>query len=277
MQNALHLSDEEFKLISGLVYDRFGINLGEHKRALVMARLHKVLHKGGFSNFKEYYEYVVRDTSGHALLTLIDRISTNHTFFFREQEHFDFFKEVALAQIVEALRKSGKSDLRIWCAGCASGEEPYTLAMILSNYFNDDFSDLDIGILATDISVTALNKAADGVYKADKLREVPSWYKQRYFIPLKDGHLAVKQEIKEIILFRRLNLVRNEYPFKGQFHTIFCRNVMIYFDNATRQALVERFHRYLAPDGYLIIGHSESIDRSLGYFKRVRPSIYQKT
>jgi chemotaxis protein methyltransferase CheR len=277
MEAAFHLSDEEFKLISRLVYDRFGINLGEHKRTLVVARLHKVLHGGGFSSFKEYYEHVVRDVSGHALLTLIDRISTNHTFFFREQEHFDFFKNIALSQILGTLRKSGRTDLRIWCAGCASGEEPYTLAMVLSDYFSDDFGDLDIGILATDISVTALKKATDGIYQADKLGEVPSWYRQRYFVPLKDGYLAVKQELKDMVLFRRLNLMRNEYPFKGQFHAIFCRNVMIYFDNATRQSLVERFYRYLAPDGYLIIGHSESIDRSPGYFKRVRPSVYQKT
>lgn len=277
MEDAFHLTDEEFRLISRLVYERFGINLGEHKRTLVVARLHRVLHRGGFSSFKEYYEHVVRDASGHALLTLIDRISTNHTFFFREQEHFEFFREVALGQILEALRNKSTSEIRIWCAGCASGEEPYTLAMILSDYFGDDFDDLDIGILATDISVSALKKAMDGIYQADKLGEVPSWYRQRYFVSFKNGHLAVNQSIKEMVLFRRLNLIQNDYPFRGRFHAIFCRNVMIYFDNATRQALVERFHRYLEPGGYLIIGHSESIDRASGLFKRIKPSVYQKT
>jgi chemotaxis protein methyltransferase CheR len=277
MEDTLRLTDEEFKLISKLVYDKFGINLGDHKRTMIIARLHKILNTGGFASFKEYYDHVIRDRSGHALLTLVDRISTNHTFFFREHDHFDFFKEVALPEITKTLQQKSKAEIRIWCAGCASGEEPYTLAMVLCEYFGNDFADLDVGILATDISVTALEKAMEGVYPAEKLTGVPSWYRQRYFVPFKNGHLAVRQNLKDMILFRRLNLIRDDYPFKGRFHTIFCRNVMIYFDNTTRQALVERFHRYLEPGGYLIVGHSESIDRSLDLFKRVRPSVYQKT
>ncbi|MEW6171652.1 MAG: protein-glutamate O-methyltransferase CheR [Bacillota bacterium] len=275
MENLAQITDEEYWLIKNLVYDRFGINLGEHKRALVIARLQKVLHTGRFLSFKDYYDHVMRDPSAQSLLTLIDRISTNHTYFFREKEHFEFFKTTLLPQVREISRKS-KPDVRIWSAGCSSGEEPYTLAMITSDYFGDDFSGIEVGILATDISVSALQKAEEGEYPAEKMSQVPVEFRQRYFTPLKNGNWAVKKNLKDIVLFRRLNLMRNEYPFKGRFQAIFCRNVMIYFDNAVRQELIKRFHRYIEPGGYLFIGQSESLDRSSGVFKYVKPSIYQK-
>lgn len=276
MVNTVRLTDEEFKLISSLVYERSGIKLGEKKRALIIGRLQKVLYSGGFTCFKEYYNHVVQDPSGRALLTLIDQISTNHTYFFREKEHFNFLSTAALPQITETLRKKQRRDIRIWCAGCSSGEEPYTLAMVVSEYFGDNILTVDTGILATDISVSALEKAAAGVYPAEKMSEVPLAYRQKYFLSLKDGSWAVKQNLKEMVLFRRLNLNRQEYPFKGLFQVIFCRNVMIYFDRATQKALVERFHRYTEPGGYLFIGHSETLDRSSGLYRYIQPSVYQK-
>lgn len=272
----LSLSQEEFQLISDLVQKKFGIHLGQHKRALIIGRLQKELQTGGFSSFKEYYDYVVKDPTGKALLTLIDRVSTNHTYFFREKNHFEFLVSSALPQIKENLNKKGKKDLRIWCAGCSSGEEPYTLAMILSEHFGDHLTNMDIGILATDISTSALEKAVKGVYPADKMSQVPPLYRQKHFTPLKDGSWVVKQNIKDLVVFRRLNLVGDSYPFKGLFHTILCRNVMIYFDDDTQKSLTKRFHRYMEPEGYLLIGHSESLDRSSGMYKYIKPSIYQK-
>ena len=269
------LTDLEFKLISTLVYDKFGINLSDEKRTLIVQRLQKVVSDGGFNSFKEYYEYVIREPSGEAMLTLVDRISTNHTFFFREKSHFDYLTSNVFPQISDLLLKKGSRDLRIWCAGCSSGEEPYTLSILASEFFAGGYA-MDTGILATDVSVTALEKAVTGIYQPGQFTQMPLIYRQKYFTPLKDGSWAVKQNIKDMVLFRRLNLMRTEYPFRGKFHMIFCRNVMIYFDKPTRQALIERFHRYTEPGGYLFIGHSETIDRTTGMYKYIQPAAYQK-
>lgn len=273
---ALRLNDEEFNLISSLVYSKFGIKLGEQKRALIIGRLQKVLHSGGFLNFKDYYNHVVSEPSGKALLTLVDKISTNHTFFFRENEHFDFLAENVLPSIIRENKNRLKPVVRIWCAGCSSGEEPYTVAMVLSEYFKSNISDIDIGILATDISVSALEKAEAGIYSDERMELVPLAYRQKYFQSLKDGSWEIKPNLKKMVLFRRLNLMRPDFPFKGLFHLIFCRNVMIYFDRDTQRDLIGRFHRYTEPNGYLFIGHSETLDRTTGLYKYIMPSIYQK-
>ncbi|MFX4262283.1 CheR family methyltransferase [Pelotomaculum propionicicum] len=273
---ALRLNDEEFNLISSLVYNKFGIKLGEQKRALIIGRLQKVLHAGGFLNFKDYYNHVVSEPSGKALLTLVDKISTNHTFFFRENEHFDFFSGHVLPNIIRENQNRSKVSIRIWCAGCSSGEEPYTLAMVLSEFFKSDLKDVDIGILATDISVSALEKAMAGIYPAERMELVPPAYRQKYFKSLKDGNWEIKPNLKKMVLFRRLNLIRPDFPFKGLFNLIFCRNVMIYFDKETQRDLISRFHRYTEPNGFLFIGHSETLDRSTGLYKYIMPSIYQK-
>lgn len=273
--NGLDLTEEEFHLISSLVYDKFGINLGEHKRSLVIERLQKVLRQGGFSSFTEYYYHVVQDATGHALLTLIDKISTNHTFFFREKEHFDILTATALPDVMRR-QPGGKQRLKVWSAGCSSGEEPYTLAMVISDFFGARINNLDLGLLATDISVTALEKATLGIYSETETSQVPPAFKHRYLMRLEDGSWAVKESVKKMILFRRLNLMRQTYPFKGKFHLIFCRNVMIYFDILTRKALLERYYNYLEPEGYLFVGHSESLDRSNGLFRYIQPAVYQK-
>ncbi len=273
---ALRLNDEEFNLISRLVYDKFGINLGEQKRALIIGRLQKVLHAGGFLSFKDYYQHVVSEPSGKALLTLVDKISTNHTFFFRENEHFEFLSNNILPDIIAAAQGRRKPAVRIWCAGCSSGEEPYTVAIVISEFLKNHIDDLDIGILATDISTSALEKAEAGIYPPDRMELVPMYYRHKYFEPSEGGNWRVKSNIKKMILFRRLNLIRQDFPFKGLFQLIFCRNVMIYFDKDTQRALVGRFHRYTEPGGYLFIGHSETLDRSSGLYKYVKPSIYRK-
>jgi len=274
--NGLRLTDEEFNLISRLVYDKFGINLSEQKRALIIGRLQKVLRLEGFASFKDYYHHVVSEPSGRALLTLVDKISTNHTFFFRENDHFEYFSSVILPQFIARQYKRPKADIRIWCAGCSSGEEPYTLAMVISEYFRNNAMDADIGILATDISISALEKGAEGVYPEERMSQVPLIYRKRYFNRQQDGAWAAKKELKEMVLFRRLNLIQQKYPFKGQFQVIFCRNVMIYFDKETQRSLINRFHRYTEPDGYLFIGHSETLDRSAGSYRYIHPSVYQR-
>ena len=271
------LSMEEFDLIRKLVYDRFGIHLNEQKKSLVVERLQKTLRTGQFESFRAYYDYVIRDRSGKALLELVDRISTNHTHFFREKDHFVFMQTTWLPALKKAAQTAGrKKDIRIWSAGCSSGEEPYTIAMLLADQFEMDGSGWDIGILATDISTTVLEKAQSGLYSDTQLEQVPDVFKRKFFRPSGEGLYTVTNAIKELVMFRRLNLMNKEYPFKGQFQIIFCRNVMIYFDEPVRNELLQRYHRYLEPDGYLFIGHSESIGRDNKYFRFIRPAIYQK-
>ncbi len=274
--NTTRLTDKEFRLISDLVYQKCGIKLGEQKRALVIGRLQKALRSGSFGSFMEYYDYVVKDQSGKALLDLVDRISTNHTFFFREKDHFDFLATVVLPEISERVRRKQKGGVRIWSAGCSSGEEPYTLAMVASEYYGDRILGADLGILATDISTGALEKATAGVYPDESMSAVSLAYRHKYFTRLKDGAWTANKILKDMVLFRRLNLIRRSYPFKGMFHVVFCRNVMIYFDKITQKALVERFYHYTEPGGYLFIGHSETLDRSTGLYKFIRPSVYKK-
>ena len=274
MINKLQITNQEFLLISKLIYDKFGIHLTEQKRTLIVERLQKILRFGNFANFQDYYDYVIRDTSGQALLQLIDRISTNHTYFFREKEHFEFLLSTVLPQLVEQHQLN--RELRIWCAGCSSGEEAYTLAMILHEFFREEVNKWKIGILATDISTTVLEKANAGIYNENQLDEMPVIYKHRYFRNMGDGNWTVKKLVKDLIMFRRLNLMNPDFPFKQQFQVILCRNVMIYFDNLTRQSLVKRFHRFLEQGGYFFVGHSETLVRPNIYYKYLKPAVYQK-
>ncbi len=272
----VHLSDREFRLLSELVYAKTGIILGEQKRSLIVGRLNKEVRRNGFESFAEYYDYVVGDRTGQALNTLIERISTNHTFFWRENDHYTFFRETVLPEFAKELRQSGSRDLRIWCAGCSSGEEPYTLAMLLQDYFGSELSKWDVGILATDISTRVLEIALRGVYRSENVEKLPVALRNAGMERIGEDEWRVRESIRKLVLFRKLNLMRSEYPFKGRFQVVFCRNVMIYFDTPTRQALVNRFHRYTEPGGYLFIGHSESLGRSNCPYTYLRPAIYRK-
>ncbi len=275
IENIVSLSDGEFRLIADLVYKRFGINLTEKKKALVKGRLHTLLKTKGFTSFRDYFEYVTNDKSGKALLSLIDRISTNHSYFFRESDHFDTLINVMIPQFLNKSTSQEKQELRIWSAGCATGEETYTLAMVLYNYFLQLDYRVDIGILGTDISVSALNNAITGVYKKNQLKNIPLMFR-KFFKKKTEEEFIVDERIKKLILFKRLNLIQENYPFKGKFHVIFCRNVMIYFDRKTKIELINRFYRYLHKGGYLVIGHSESLGREAGGFQYIQPTIYRK-
>jgi chemotaxis protein methyltransferase CheR len=207
---------------------------------------------------------------------LINRISTNHTFFFREKSHFDFFSRVTLPQAVERLKKRNTKDLRIWCAGCATGEEAYTLVMLLLEFFGTQYGAWDAGLLATDISTAALGTAQAGVYPAERTTLIPGDFKRKYFKKNPAGDWAVEDRLKKEIVYRRFNLMNEQFPFKKPFSAIFCRNVMIYFDQPTRDALVRRFYNHTEPGGYLFIGHAESLRRDSCPYEYVEPAIYRK-
>jgi len=274
--NVITIDDQEFAKLRELIYQRFGITLGEGKRTLVVGRLNKLLRRNGLNSFREYYDFVTSDRTGKALSSLVDNISTNHTFFYREQAHFEFLLETVLPELTRAAQLSGDKKLRIWCAASSSGEEPYTLAMLLLEHLKNDISNWDTGVLATDISDSILKVAQKGVYSNKNVAALPVNLRKKYFKQTPDGAWQVCQEVKDLVLFRRLNLIRTDFPFNGKFHVIFARNVMIYFDEATRKPLVERFYRYTHDGGYLFIGHAETLSRENRLYRFIKPAVYQK-
>ncbi len=273
---AIALSDKEFRLIRDFVYERFGINLTEQKRPLMAGRLQSVLQKLRLTSFKAYYDYLLQEPGGEGLTTLVNRISTNHTFFYREPAHFEFLQQEVLPKHMESAKRTGNKKLRIWCAGCSSGEEPYTLSMVLREYLRGELDSWDIGILATDISGRVLQIAQHGIYTEDSLSHLPKPYRQRYFKRTEAGSWAVVDSIKGMVVFRKFNLMRRTFPFNGKFDVIFCRNVMIYFDKATRSALVERFYKCTERGGYLFVGHSETLGRGECFYEYRKPATYRK-
>jgi chemotaxis protein methyltransferase CheR len=271
----IQITDSEFSDIARLVHERFGIALGEKKKALVRGRLSSLLRSGGYANFGEYYKSISADQSGRSLLTLVDRISTNHSYFFREADHFDYLVSEVLPLMERRMAGTRNARLHIWSAGSAAGEEPYTLAMILSEYLAEHRPGWTAAILATDISTGALEQARIGHYSETKVAAVPAHYR-KYFTRLEGDQYGMNDSIKNMVTFRRLNLMQEQYPFKSRFHVVFCRNVMIYFDQETKMALASRIARNVHDGGFFFIGHSETLGRVPGDWTYVRPTVYQR-
>ncbi|MCF8025404.1 MAG: protein-glutamate O-methyltransferase [Desulfobacteraceae bacterium] len=272
MNGFASLDAETFQQFAELIYQEAGIHLAGHKQALVSARLGKRMRKLNINNYSEYYRYVQDDASRVELSQLLDAISTNVTHFYREPDHFD-----VLASVAKQWEKSGQVRFRLWCAAASTGEEPYTIALTLA----ESLSDLrDVKILATDISTSVLSIARKGEYEAKKLEKISRNLISRYFNPVREnggGRMyELKDHIKNMITFTWLNLSAPPFPMRGPLDVIFCRNVMIYFDNAVRQRLLNEMHRLLKPGGYLIVGHAESLSGLTGGFRSVRPSVYVK-
>lgn len=270
------ISDSEFQSISHLVHDQFGIVLGEEKRSLVIGRLHSCLTKRGLKSFGDYLKLLKEDKSGEIISELVNQISTNFTSFFREPAHFNFLTNRALSDVLTTLRNRRSNDLRIWCAACASGEEAYTLQMVIMRKLGLEYAQLDAGLLATDISAKALSAASQAIYSADQLKAVDNDMKLSYFKSVGADQYVVKEHVRNQILFRRFNLMNERFPFSKPFQIIFARNVMIYFDEETRRNLVRKFYKYLEPGGYLFIGHSETINSNWTDMRSILPAVYQK-
>lgn len=272
----IEITDREYRLLADLVYDKIGINLTDQKRNLLMGRLQKILRQKQFKSFNEYYEYIISDKSGVALSDLANYISTNHTFFYREKDHFEFFLKIALPELTARLRNRNSHDLRVWSAGCSSGEEPYTLIMIMMEYFGAEYDRWDAGILATDISEKALGIAKNAIYGEERIKYLPPLYIKKYFKKLPDGQYQVIDKVRNEVVYRRFNLMNEQFPFKNKFDAIFCRNVMIYFDNPTRKTLVDKFYNLTTNGGYFFIGHSETLKRDDFQYKYIMPALYKK-
>ncbi len=267
------ITDKEFVQLSNYIKENYGIFLKKEKKMLVEGRLQQVLEKMGFQRFTDFYQYVISDKSGNAARLLTDKITTNHTFFMREADHFHYLQKEILPHLSLSIKHK---DLRVWCAACSSGEEAYTLSMIIDDYFGKEKLFWDTKILATDISSAILETAKTGIYNRQSIAPLPASWTKKYFETIDHDTVIVSERLKEDVIYRKFNLMDKVYPFKKKFHVIFCRNVMIYFDNVTKDNLVEQFYNLLENGGYLFLGHSESIDRSKSRFKYVLPSIYQK-
>ncbi len=269
----MKIKDSEFRRIQDFVYKNYGILLTEKKKTLVESRFAHILEVRGFESFSDYFEIIEGDKTGKEITEFINKITTNHTYFFREEKHFNFLKEVALPEIV--FKEQQTKDIRIWSAGCSSGEEPYSIVMTLDDYLGKNKLLWDAKVLATDISLKVLESANRGEYERIQVEKLSKSIQLKYFIKLDDERFSVKDQIKNEVIFRKFNLI-NVFPFKKKFHVIFCRNVMIYFDKESKKELINKFYNALMPGGYLFIGHSETIeDRSQG-FKYLQPAIYKK-
>lgn len=269
----IKITDKEFYQLSSYIKSNYGINLKEEKRTLVMGRLQNILVSHKFNNFSDYYSYVINDKTGNAVSALADRMTTNHTFFMREVEHFNFFKNEVLPSLINNLKYK---DLRIWSAGCSTGEEPVTLAMIIDEHLGHKKADWDTKILATDISSKVLRTAKKGLYENENLSSLPTNWRINYFTKVNKDQALLADRIKNEIIYRKFNLMEPVFPFKKKFHVIFCRNVMIYFDYKTRMELINKFYDLTEPGGYLFMGHSESLHGDNTKYKYVLPAIYRK-
>ncbi|MBI4620019.1 MAG: protein-glutamate O-methyltransferase [Desulfobacterales bacterium] len=271
---SLDLKDNDFKKIVRLVYEQCGINLHDGKRELVKARLSKRLRETGFTSFADYCRYVVSEKGGCELTSMIDSISTNMTYFFREDVHFQKLRTIIPAMTQEKGHNGHTPKLRIWTAGCSTGEEPYSLAITLKEHS----STIEATILATDISSKVLKTATNGIYLNQKLKNILPGILKKYFqygCGEWAGYYRVKDEVRRMIQFMKFNLM-DPPPPDFLFDIIFCRNVMIYFDKTTQGLLVNRFYNCLKDGGYFFVGHAESLSGISHPFKYIEPSIYRK-
>jgi chemotaxis protein methyltransferase CheR len=263
-------TDADFRELAQIAYLRAGIALSQNKHDLVYSRVSRRLRALGMSSFREYRE-ALNAGDDTELERFINAISTNHTKFFREDHHLFHFKDNIAAPFARG--QGGRRRLRVWSAGCSSGEEPYSIAVILRHEISD-IAQHDVRILATDIDTDILQKASCGDYQVTALEEIPDRYR-KFLSQSGEDRVVVDEKVRSLITFRRLNLIES-WPVKGPFDAIFCRNVMIYFDQRTKTKLIERFTSLIRPGGWLYIGHSESLIGAHPGLSLVGRTIYRR-
>ena len=266
------MKTQTFEKLKKLIYQKSGIHLGPQKVALVTARIAKRMRALDISEHEAYLQHVLKDESSDELIHLLDCISTNVTSFLREPAHFEY-----LSELVQRWDIRRQTRFRIWCAASSTGEEPYTLAITVLEALGGHHP--DFRLLATDISTRVLEVARKGEYSAVKLDPMPRALRDKYFTRINAGPGAiyrVNDDVRRLVSFNRLNLSEPPFPMKGPMDVVFCRNVMIYFDNAVRTRLLEDIHRLLKPGGHLMIGHSESLSGIAVPFTAVKPAVYLK-
>jgi chemotaxis protein methyltransferase CheR len=272
IEREFHFTKRDFDLLRTLVNKHTGISLSDHKQEMLYSRLSRRLRALNLGSFAHYYQLLQAD-NGEELVHFINAVTTNLTAFFREPHHFNLLADSILPQLVA--KKQALRRLRIWSAGCASGEEPYSIAIIVKEVVPTDW---DVKILATDLDSSVLAKGIEGVYEEDKMAGVLPERLQRWFkkgTKEQAGLVQVIPELQALVTFKRLNLIE-PWPMRGPLDIIFCRNVVIYFDKATQRVLFERFANLLDEDGYLLIGHSENLFQLSTRFRLLQQTVYAK-
>lgn len=273
------ISDAEYERFSRFIHTDLGIKMPPAKKTMLQARLQKRLRQLGLESFADYYDYVFSaEGRREELGAMIDAVTTNKTDFFREAHHFDYLTETVLPWFRREAGRGGRRRMQLWSAGCSTGEEPYTLAMVLRG-FQERFADFDFAILATDISHRVLKVASAGIYSEADIAPVAMPLRKKYLLRSKDRRkkrVCIAPEVRRRVRFGRLNFMAEDYGIREPMHVIFCRNVVIYFDKATQQKMLQRLYRQMAPGGYLFMGHSESLNGLNLPFKPIVSTIYRK-
>jgi chemotaxis protein methyltransferase CheR len=274
MMTTARLTSNDFNKISALVYSQCGINLEPCKKIMLESRLNKRLRALQLTSFEEYLRLVTsKEGAASELINMIDVVTTNKTDFFREPHHFEFLKEVLVPQFIN----SGQRSLKVWSSACSSGEEPYTLAMVLQEFATKE-AGFSYEITASDISATVLQKAAQAIYNADRAADIPEYFKKKYLLKSKDLSLPrvrIVPQLRDKVEFRNINLMDSDLNVELM-DVIFCRNVLIYFDRDTQLKVIQNLLKKLKKGGVLFIGHSESLHFFDLPVKQIRPTIFQK-
>lgn len=270
------ISPAEFRAVADLVEKNFGIHLADGKRAMMGCRLVKAVRRAGCRSFSEFYRSYLVHPSPETLSLLANTLSTNHTYFNRESNHFWLFRDQVLPQLMAQQEQRGQKDLRVWCAAASTGEEPYTLAMMIRDALGPRIKHWRAGLLATDLSHKALEVARRGVYAEEGARELPEPLYRRYFRQKAAAQVEVSAELKQDVVFRRFNLMNRKYPFREPFQAVFCRNVLIYFEEPVKREVVQRIYDVTAPGGWLFVGHAETITGLGTGFQMVSPGVYRR-
>lgn len=268
------LTSSEFEYFRNKIFELAGISMSDSKIELVRTRLRSRIISLGFSSFKEYQDYLKSlPSDDQEWQAFINVLTTNKTDWFREPEHFHFLVREFLPQWLSL----GKKHLKVWCAASSTGEEPYTLALVLAEALKN--TQITFEIVASDIDTKVLEVAKNGVYHEDRLYQIPQEY-QKSFIAKGTGEISswfrLKKDLKSKVSFKQVNLVASEYPLKSKFDIVFCRNVLIYFDNQTIEKVIQSIYKYCEEDSVLVIGHSESLQNIKSQWRYMRPSIYLK-
>lgn len=267
------LTDAEFHRIYLFLKNRYGIDMSR-KKEIMNGRLDNFLRSSEWSTYTEFMNAVDVDTTGTLEKQLVNLLTTNHTFFMRESEHFDYLKQVVFPWIRQ--KEAVSRDVRIWCGASSTGEEPYAIAMLLAEFFGLEFDQWDTTVLATDVSTDVLGHAIAGIYSKEQVEALPATWRRRFFRDLPDGeNCAVTDELKKEVLFRKFNLME-PFPFRRKMHVVFLRNVMIYFDDNTKAELIRKVYDVMEPGGYLFIGRTETLNRGSTPFTMIKPSIFRK-
>lgn len=272
------LSEKVFVRFSSFIYDEVGIKLPPAKKTMLEARLHKRLKVLGLTSFEEYADYALSTAGrGEELVNLIDVVTTNKTDFFREPAHFEYLVKNALPTLIASSKTGMRTPFKIWSAGCSTGEEPYTLSMVLTE-FAEAQPGFTASILATDISTVVLSKARNAIYAEDRVDPIPLNLKKKYLLKSKDknkGLVRIVPALRSMIKFQRLNFME-DFGLREKMDVIFCRNVIIYFDKQTQERLLNRFCNQLVKGGYLFLGHSETLNGLDVPLTAVASTVYRK-